>query len=129
MGQVAELTEQKTQLTGQVEQFESENEQLKEQVEVLSGLPPEVRLASLCRADTVKIGRLTNLVDKDKDSNAWHPACRCSAWHQLPAKLGCQALYAVRHGSRRRRRGFGSVGRPVRGLVMRRTDTDASYKL
>lgn len=65
--QVDQLTQEKTQLQEQVEQSKSENEQLKKQVLVLSDLPDEVKLENLYRLQTIKIGKLTNLFDKDKD--------------------------------------------------------------
>lgn len=65
--QVKQLTEQKTKLIRQIEQSESENEQLKKQVQALSGLPEEVRLENLYNLERVKIGKYTNIFDKDKD--------------------------------------------------------------
>jgi hypothetical protein len=67
LGQIDQLTQDKTQLQEQIEQAESENEQLQKQVQVLSGLPGEVRLENLSGLKTVKMGRYTNLFDKDKD--------------------------------------------------------------
>jgi len=65
--QIEQLTQEKTELQKQVEQSKSENEQLQEQVEVLSGLPDPVKLENLYQLQTIKIGRYTNLFDKDKD--------------------------------------------------------------
>ena len=65
--QLQRLTEEKSQLTVRIEQAESENEQLRSQVKTLSGLTPEIRLENLYDLQSVKIGRYTNLFDKDKD--------------------------------------------------------------
>ncbi len=65
--QIDQLTQDKTQLQEQVEQSETENKQLKGQVQVLSGLPEDVRLENLYDLERVKIGRYTNFFDKDKD--------------------------------------------------------------
>jgi hypothetical protein len=61
------LKQEKTQLIRQNEQFETENEQLKKQIRVLSSLKPEVKLENLYRLQRVKITKYTNLYDKDKD--------------------------------------------------------------
>lgn len=61
------LRQEKTQLTRQIERSKSENEQLKEHIQVLSGLPPEVNLENLDRLLRIKISGYTNLYDKDKD--------------------------------------------------------------
>jgi len=58
---------EKRQLTRQIEQSEKEAEQLKKQIEVLSGLSPEVRLENLYDLRQIKITKYTNLYDKDKD--------------------------------------------------------------
>ena len=65
--QIDQLTEDKTLLRERIEQSESENEQLRKQVEVLAGLPEEVKIENLSALKTVRIGRYTNLFDKDKD--------------------------------------------------------------
>jgi hypothetical protein len=65
--QIEQLTQEKTQQQKQIEQSESENKQLKQQIQVLSGLPKEVRLENLNRLESVKIGRYTGFFDKDKD--------------------------------------------------------------
>jgi hypothetical protein len=61
------LRQDKTQLTRQFEQSNSENEQLKEHIQVLSGLQPEVNLEKLDRLQSIKISGYTNIYDKDKD--------------------------------------------------------------
>jgi len=61
------LQQEKTRLARQIEQFAAENEQLKKQIRVLSGLKPEVKLENLYRLQRVKITKYTNLYDKDKD--------------------------------------------------------------
>ena len=65
--QIEQLTQEKTQLQKQIGQSEIENKQLKQQVQVLSGLPKEVMLENLNRLENVKIGRYTGFFDKDKD--------------------------------------------------------------
>ena len=67
--QIEQLTQEKTQLQKQIGQSEIENKQLKQQVQVLSGLPKEVMLENLNRLENVKIGRYTGFFDKDKDGN------------------------------------------------------------
>ena len=61
------LTQEKIKLTSQVEQSETENQQLKKQIHVLSGLPSEVKPKEIYDLQRVKITRLTNFYDKDKD--------------------------------------------------------------
>jgi hypothetical protein len=58
---------QQNELLGQVDEFKAENEQLKGQIKVLSGLEKQVKLANVHRLERIKIGRYTNLYDKDKD--------------------------------------------------------------
>jgi outer membrane murein-binding lipoprotein Lpp len=65
--EVEQLTQEKAQLQEQVEQAEAENERLKGQVQVLSGLPEEVKLESIRRLKSLKVGRFTGFYDKDKD--------------------------------------------------------------
>jgi hypothetical protein len=65
--EVKTLKQEKTDLQGQLEQSKSETEQLKNQVHVLSKLPPEVRLEDLYNLQKIRITRYTNLYDKDKD--------------------------------------------------------------
>ena len=65
--QIEQLTKEKTQQQKQIEQSEIENKQLKQQVQVLSGLPEEVKLESLNRLESVKIGKYTGFFDKDDD--------------------------------------------------------------
>ncbi len=65
--QIEQLTQEKTQLQKQIEQSRIENKQFKQQVQVLSGLPKEVKLENLNRLENVKIGRYTGFFDKDKD--------------------------------------------------------------
>jgi hypothetical protein len=61
------LRQEKAELKSRIEQSESEAEQLKRQIQVLSGLPPKVRLKGLYDLQRIKITRYTNLYDKDKD--------------------------------------------------------------
>jgi hypothetical protein len=65
--QIEQLTQEKTQLQKQFEKSEIENKQLKQQIQVLSGLPKEVKLENLNQLKSVKIGRYTGFFDKDKD--------------------------------------------------------------
>jgi hypothetical protein len=64
---VKTLKQENTELKSQIEQSKSETEQLKNQVQVLSKLPPEVRLEDLYNLQKIRITRYTNLYDKDKD--------------------------------------------------------------
>jgi hypothetical protein len=61
------LRQENTELQSQIEQSKSEAEQLKRQVQVLSDLPPEVRIEDLYDLQKIKITRYTNLYDKNKD--------------------------------------------------------------
>ena len=65
--QVASLKREKTQLKNRIEQAESENKQLKKQLQVLHGLKDEVKLKDLYDLQKIKVGKYTNLYDKDKD--------------------------------------------------------------
>jgi hypothetical protein len=64
--QIDALREEKAQLAYELERSESKNEQLEQQIEVLSGLP-EDKLEGLYELQRVKLTRYTNLYDKDKD--------------------------------------------------------------
>jgi len=64
---IEQLTQENTQLQKQIEQSNTENKQLKDRIQVLSGLPENVRLENLNRLETVKIGRYTGFFDKDND--------------------------------------------------------------
>ena len=61
------LRQERTQLTRQFEQSKSENEQLEEHIQFLTGLPPKAKLEYIDRLQRIKIGGYTNLYDKDKD--------------------------------------------------------------
>jgi len=61
------LTQEKAQLQQQLEQTQAQTEQLKKQVKTLSGLTPELRLENLYDLQNIKVGRYTDLYDKDKD--------------------------------------------------------------
>ena len=63
--EIKTLKQEKTQLTRQFGQSESENEQSKEHILFLTGLPPEARLEYIDRLQRIKIGGYTNLYDKD----------------------------------------------------------------
>jgi hypothetical protein len=64
---IEQLTQEKARLRGELTQSNTENEQLRKQVQVLSGLPEDVKLDSLYRLQRVKIHRYTGLLDEDKD--------------------------------------------------------------
>ena len=61
---------EKMQLTHQIKQSGSEIKQLKNQIQVLSGLESDIRLENLYHLKKVKITRYTNLYDKDKDGKS-----------------------------------------------------------
>jgi len=65
--QMEQLTQQNEQLQEQIDQSKTENKELKERVQVLSGLPEDVRGENLYSLDRVTIGRLSGFFDKDKD--------------------------------------------------------------
>jgi len=64
--QIQILREEKRQLTRQIEQSRDQNEELKKQLEVLSGLPAE-KLENLYELRKIKITRYTGFYDKDND--------------------------------------------------------------
>ena len=64
--QIRTLREEKRQLTRQIEQSTDQNEQLKKQLEVLSGLPAE-KLENLYELRKIKITGYTGFYDKDND--------------------------------------------------------------
>ena len=65
--QMEQLTQQNEQLQEQVDQSKTENKELKERVQVLSGLPEDVRGENLYSLERITIGRLSGFFDKDKD--------------------------------------------------------------
>ena len=65
--QMKQLTQQNEQLQEQVDQSKTENKKLKEQVQVLSDLPEDVRGENLYSIERITIGRLSGFFDKDKD--------------------------------------------------------------
>ena len=64
--QILALKRENRQLQDQLQQAKLEEEQLKKQVQVVSGLPQD-RLSSLYDLKKIKLTRYTNLYDKDKD--------------------------------------------------------------
>ena len=64
--QIQALRQEKRQLQNQLEQSKSQNQQLKKQVQVISGLP-EGKFEGLYELKKIKLTRYTNLYDKDKD--------------------------------------------------------------
>jgi hypothetical protein len=65
--QIGKLNQEKAELTRQIEQAEAQNKQLKEQLQVISGLEPEVRLDNLYDVKKIEVTRYTGFYDKDKD--------------------------------------------------------------
>jgi len=61
------LRQEKAELKDQIERSESEAEQLKKQIQVLSDLPANVRLEHLYNIQKIKITRYTGFYDKDRD--------------------------------------------------------------
>jgi len=61
------LTGEKKQLQYQLEQCNTENENLKEQVEVLAGIKQEARFENLYHIQSVKLTKHTGFYDKNKD--------------------------------------------------------------
>lgn len=66
-GRIEQLEQEKTELQKQIEQSGKENEQLRQQVQVLSGLPENVKLENLNLLKNIKIGRYTGFFDKNND--------------------------------------------------------------
>lgn len=64
--QVEELSAEKSQLESRLEQLRKENEGIKKQMEALAELPGDKRAEAIYTLKEVKIGRYTNLYDKDK---------------------------------------------------------------
>ena len=65
--QIDRLTLRETQLEGEIKQLKAENEELKKQIEVLSGVNPEERGKNIYDLQKVNISRYTDFYDKDKD--------------------------------------------------------------
>lgn len=65
--QITQLRREKTALEQQARQSETEAEQLRKQIEVLSRLEQTERTENLYNLQQVKITRYTNLYDKDED--------------------------------------------------------------
>ncbi len=61
------LTGEKKQLQYQLEQCDSENENLKKQIEVLAGVKPEARFENIYRLENVNLVKRTGFYDKNKD--------------------------------------------------------------
>jgi len=64
--QIESLTEQKKQLENKLEQSGFENEQLKKQMHILSGLPEQVKGENLYHLQKIRIGKYTGFFDKDE---------------------------------------------------------------
>lgn len=63
--QLRELNQEKAQLESQIEECKAENQQLKERVDVLTGLSADQR--KLYNIERIEVGRFTNFYDKDDD--------------------------------------------------------------
>jgi outer membrane murein-binding lipoprotein Lpp len=64
---IEQLTQENTQLAEQVEKLTSQNKELNNQIQVLSGLPENVKLESIDRLESIRIGRYTGFFDKNND--------------------------------------------------------------
>lgn len=64
---IAALENENAELTRQLEDAEKQNEKLKEQITSLTGVREGIDFESLYDIKSVKIGKYTNLYDKDKD--------------------------------------------------------------
>ena len=64
---IQSLTDEKAQMQKQMDQTKAENERLKKQNKVLAALPDKVKGENLSDIEEVKITKLTNLYDKNKD--------------------------------------------------------------
>jgi hypothetical protein len=62
-----ELISRETELKIKLELVERENEQLKKQIETLSGLPSGKRAETVYKLQTIRIGNYTNIYDEDKN--------------------------------------------------------------
>ena len=67
LDQIEQLSNQNSDLEHKIKQAESENEQLKNQIRVLSDLPEDVKLSELNNIQAVKVCGLTNLYDTNDD--------------------------------------------------------------
>ena len=65
--QIQDLKLERKQLARQVEQEEAKNTRLKKQIDVLTGLGPILSSENLYEIEQVRVGRFTDLYDKDKD--------------------------------------------------------------
>jgi hypothetical protein len=63
--EIKTLKQEKSELTSLAERLKAENAQLDKQVRTLSGLPEDKRGENLYPLESVKIGRYTDLYDKD----------------------------------------------------------------
>ncbi|MEJ2702865.1 MAG: hypothetical protein P8Z79_10540 [Sedimentisphaerales bacterium] len=72
LAHIDRLTQSQSKLQDDLTRVKSEDEQLKQQVQVLSGLPKDVRLASLYQLQAVRIYRYTTLLDENKDGKMDH---------------------------------------------------------
>ena len=65
--QIIDLKHEKTQLQTHFEHAQAEKQQLKKQLQALSGLDPQTRIENLYDLQKIKITKYTNLYDKDKN--------------------------------------------------------------
>jgi len=64
---IDQLRLEKTELQYEVEQYKAENEKLRAQVQVLSGLGSQLKPENIYELQTVKLARYTGLYDEDND--------------------------------------------------------------
>ena len=67
LNRIEQLTQDKAQLQKELTQSNSANEQLRKQIQALSGLPENMKLDHIYCLQRVKIHRYTDLLDEDKD--------------------------------------------------------------
>ncbi len=65
--QIGRLSDERTELSLEVQRLERENAALAEQVQTLTGLDSEDRMAGLVTPQRIRIGRHTGLYDKTRD--------------------------------------------------------------
>lgn len=67
VGENQQLRKEKRELAGQIKKSKAEIEQLKDQLQTLSGLDDKVKVEDLYPIEQIKITKYTNLYDKDED--------------------------------------------------------------
>jgi hypothetical protein len=64
---IEQLQREKTQIESRLEKAEQQNAELRKNIRIITGLPPQTKADSLRQLQSVRIGRFTNLYDRDKD--------------------------------------------------------------